>query len=93
MHFVFSENLAMDHGITTENEKDQLKVQKRGQAVNGFFLKELGQGDTRFGVDITPKQQNEEITQLEVLSGFPPTFNLWCSVHTASMKLMLERSD
>jgi hypothetical protein len=93
LRFVFSESLVFDHGITTENKTDQDKVQKRGQAANGLFLKELGQGDTRFGIDIVPEQPNEEITQLEVLSGFPPTFNLGCSVHKGNMKLILERSD
>ena len=93
LHFVFSDQAKVPHGITTRSPGDKDKVQKRGEPEkDGQFLQELGEGPSQFGVD-RPSKPNQEITQLKVLSAFPPTLNLMCSVHRGAMVITLERSN
>jgi hypothetical protein len=93
LHFVFSNGPNFPHGITTENIADKPKIQKRGEADKKAFLRELGDGPSRFGPKITPTKANEEITQVQVLPDFQDTLDLMCSVHLQNMSMTLTRSD
>ena len=93
LHFKFAAQAAKPHGVTTQDEADLSKVQKRGQAGGDEkYLKELGEGASDFDKRI-PATANEEMTQVEVLPGFKSALNLMCKVHDDAMLMTLKKSE